>query len=803
MFKNLRRAIGGDQVGRELERCAGWVAAINALEPELRNFSDDALRRKTEEFRQRLADGESLDDVLVEAFAAAREASMRTLGLRPFDVQLVGGILLHEGKIAEMRTGEGKTLVATLPMYLNALEGQGVHLVTVNDYLARRDARWMGPIFAALGLWVGVVEEAARTENGRKAFVFDPQRESAQEDVHQLRLVDRAEAYAADVTYGTNNEFGFDYLRDNMAPTLAARVQRGHRYVILDDVAHILIDEARTPLIISGPSHEDPEMYERVARGVRELVPEDYEVSERDRSVALTELGEEHIERLLGARLRDPDRPEDITPEQARLLGFVEQALRAEHLFKRNKDYVVQAGRVIIVDEFTGRLMAGRRWSDGLHQAVEAKEGVKVREDNVTYATITLQNYFRKYAKLAGMTGTAVTEAEEFHKIYNVEVTSLPTNLEYIGRQPESGLVEASYEEDGQKHAYFARREDPEKAPVFWRRKDMPDLVYRTEEAKLRAVSLEILRRHVRGQPLLVGTTSVELSERLSNRLRAQALQDLAMVEVLREAYLEAHSLENDGTRVEALQPLHAPLSDLGTSVLRPMAKELNLPLNPNRPENLDRLLRLLGLEDEHRATLEAALTRRIPHTVLNAKKHDEESAIIAGAGGLAAVTIATNMAGRGVDIKLGGDVAEEVLGAVNRILRRAGGEGPEALTMAERAGAVRQASESAVGIYGAERDLFLHFVEDEEKVRQIGGLHVIGSVRHEARRIDNQLRARPPPPGNPPSSQFFLSLEDELMRLFGGARVSGLMEFLKIDDSVPIAASMVNRTIEETQRRA
>jgi preprotein translocase subunit SecA len=518
--------------------------------------------------------------------------------------------------------------------------------------------------------------------------------------------------------------------------------------------------------------------------------------------VALTELGEEHVERLLGARMRDPDRPEDISPEQARLLGFVEQALRAEHLFKRNKDYVVQAGRVIIVDEFTGRLMQGRRWSDGLHQAVEAKEGVKVRQDNVTYATITLQNYFRKYGKLAGMTGTAITEAEEFHKIYNVETVQLPTNLEYIARRPDSGLIEATYEEDGHKYAYFARRDDPERSPVFWRRKDQPDLVYRTEEAKLRAVTQEILRRHVAGQPLLVGTTSVELSERLSQRLRASALQDVAMVEVLRDAYLEAHSLPNDGSRVEELQLLHAPLAELTPNTLRPLAKELDLALNPTRPENLERLRRLLGLSEEQLPALEAALTSGIRHNVLNAKKHDEESAVIAWAGGLGAVTIATNMAGRGVDIKLGGEVAEEVLGAVNRILRRAGMADPETLTMAERADAVRQAPDSAVGIYAAERDLFLKFVEDEEKVRQLGGLHVVGSVRHEARRIDNQLRGRAARQGDPGSSQFFLSLEDELMRLFGGARVSGLMEFLKIDDSVPIAASMVNRTIEETQRR-
>jgi len=802
MFKNLRKVFGGDEIGRTLERCADRVAAINALEPSLRQLSDEELRRRTDVFRRRLADGETLDDLLVEAFAVVREASLRTIGLRPFDVQLVGGILLHEGKIAEMRTGEGKTLVATLPIYLNALEGKGVHLVTVNDYLARRDARWMGPVFHALGLTVGVLQEAARTENGRKAFVFDPERESAQEDVHRLRLVDRAEAYAADVTYGTNNEFGFDYLRDNMAQSLEARVQRGYHYAILDEVDNILIDEARTPLIISGPSHEDPEMYERVARVVKELTAEDYEVSERDRLVALTEVGEEHVERLLGVRLRDPERPEDITPEQARLLGFVEQALRAEHLFKRNKDYVVQGGRVIIVDEFTGRLMHGRRWSDGLHQAVEAKEGVRVRPDNVTYATITLQNYFRKYAKLAGMTGTAVTEAEEFHKIYNVEVVPLPTNLEYIARQENSDLIEATYEEDGQKYGYFARRGDPERRPVFWRRKDLPDLVYRTEEAKLRAVTLEILRRHVRGQPLLVGTTSVELSERLSQRLRGSALQDLAMIEILRDAYLEAHNLPNDGTRVEALQPLHTPLPQITPALLRPLARELDLTLNPTRPENLDRLLRLLGLEPEHKPALEAALNGGIRHNVLNAKKHDEESAIIAGAGGLGAVTIATNMAGRGVDIKLGGEVAEEVLSAVNRVLRRAGIDDPESLTVAERAEAVRKLPPGAAGIYAAEVDLFLKFVEDEERVRQVGGLHVIGSVRHEARRIDNQLRGRAARQGDPGSSQFFLSLEDELMRLFGGARVSGLMQLLKIDDSVPIAASMVNRTIEETQRR-
>jgi preprotein translocase subunit SecA len=449
MFKTITRIIGGDPVRREIERYQHFVDAINELEPVVHALGDEELRGKTSEFRRRLTDGETLDDILAEAFAVVRECSVRTIGLRHFDVQLIGGVVLHQGMIAEMRTGEGKTLVATLPIYLNALEGEGVHLVTVNDYLARRDARWMGPIFDFLGLSVGVLQEAARTENGRKAFLYDPTRESVQEDVHQLKIVDRRLAYAADVVYGTNNEFGFDYLRDNMARRLEDRVQRGHHYAILDEVDNILIDEARTPLIISGPAEEDPTLYQQMAGVVKHLRAEDFEISERDRTVSLTEIGENHVEEVLGSALRDPDRPEDITPEQARLMGYLEQALRAEFLFKRNKDYVVQGGRVIIVDEFTGRLMQGRRWSDGLHQAVEAKEGVRIRQDNVTYATITLQNYFRMYEKLAGMTGTAVTEAEEFNKIYNVDVTPLPTNLEYIALAPDTDLVEVEFREDG------------------------------------------------------------------------------------------------------------------------------------------------------------------------------------------------------------------------------------------------------------------------------------------------------------------------------------------------------------------
>ncbi len=802
MLRTLTRLIGGDPIEHQLEEYKVIADQINVLEPRVQALSDQALRAKTDEFRARLANGETLEDLLVEAFAVVREAAVRTLGMRHFDVQLIGGIALHEGKIIEMKTGEGKTLVATMPIYLNALTGRGVHLVTVNDYLARRDARWMGPIYHFLGLSVGVLQEAARTESGRKAFLYDPSRESGKEDVDQLELVDRKEAYQADVTYGTNNEFGFDYLRSNMAHSLEARVQQEHHYAILDEVDNILIDEARTPLIISGPAHEDPEEYVRMAQVVKQLNPEDFEIEERARAISLTEIGEDHVERLLGVPLRDPDRPEDISPEQARLLGHVEQALRAEYLFKRNKDYVVQGGRVLIVDEFTGRLMAGRRWSDGLHQAVEAKETVKVRQENVTYATITLQNYFRMYEKLAGMTGTAMTEAEEFNKIYEVDSFPLPTNLEYIAMQPDSDLVEVDYREDGLKFQCYARAEDEQKEPVFWRRKDYPDVVYRTEEAKFRAIAEEILRRHVIGQPLLIGTTSVELSEQLSNRLRSEYLRRLAQVILLRDAFLERQGLTEEGRRFRELEPLYEPLENLNASVLRPFARDLEMSLNPTQSDNLRRLESLLGLDESTDDGLEAALKGGIEHSVLNAKKHDEESRIIAGAGALGAVTIATNMAGRGVDIKLGGEIAEEVLAAVHRVLRRTGIEDPANLSMEEQADALKKADPEAVGIYESEKELFLEFMDEGEQVREAGGLHVLGSERHEARRIDNQLRGRAARQGDPGSSQFFISMEDELMRLFGGARVGGIMERFNIDDAVPLAHNLVDRTIEQAQSR-
>src|SRR5688500_7085495 len=524
MLKNFVKIFGVDPNKKTIEQLGGIAKEINALEQKFETLSDEELRAKKDEFKARLdqitgnvedldekqqfkVQQDALDEILPEAFAVVREASKRAIGQRQYDVQLIGGVALHRGSIAEMRTGEGKTLVATLPIYLNALLGRGIHLVTVNDYLARRDARWMAPIYHMLGLSVGVLQMAAVTENGKKAFIVDFERESPHEDQRHLRMVDRRLAYETDVTYGTNAEFGFDYLRDNMTMRLSDRVQRGHHYAIVDEVDNVLIDEARTPLIISGPASGDLEWYGRMAQVVKQLRPEDYELNEKDRNVSITEVGLARVEQMLGMTLMDPDRPEDVTPEQARLRGHLEQALRAQFVFHRNKDYLVQGGKVVIVDEFPGRLMPGRRWSDGLHQAVEAKEGAKIEPENVTYATITLQNYFRMYKKLAGMTGTALTEAEEFSKIYNLEVVPIPANLEYQAFGTTAALSEVKVkDEDGYAFSYFARREDKEQTPLFYRRKDYPDIIYKTVEAKLRSIVLEIVREHVRGRPMLVGT---------------------------------------------------------------------------------------------------------------------------------------------------------------------------------------------------------------------------------------------------------------------------------------------------------
>jgi preprotein translocase subunit SecA len=803
MLKKFVKLVGSDSNQREIEKLSYVVEQVNSLEPQYESLSDGALAAKTDEFRSRIAQGETLDDILIEAFATVREASKRTIGLRHYDVQLIGGAILHQKTIVEMRTGEGKTLVATMPLYLNALLGEGAHLITVNDYLARRDARWMAPIYNILGLSVGVLQMAARTENGKKAFLVDLERTSPHEDLHQLLMVPRKEAYLADITYGTNSEYGFDYLRDNMTMRWENRVQRGHHYAIIDEVDNVLIDEARTPLIISGPAQDEAEWYTRMSQIVKSLSPEDYEVSDKDRTVTLTELGETHVEQLLGMALGDPDRPEDITPHQARTLGYLEQALRAQHLYRRNKEYLVQAGKVVIVDDFTGRLMPGRRWSDGLHQAVEAKEGVRVQSESVTYATVTIQNYFRMYEKLAGMTGTALTEAEEFDKIYVLQVLALPTNLEYLASSEGTELERSeARDESGYKYTYYSKTDDPAKEPIFWKRKDYPDVVYRTEEAKLRAIALEILRYHDLGRPLLVGTTSVELSDLLSRRLKAEPLRRLAQVMIIRAAFLERTNRIDDGRQIDELQYLNTPLDKLQISQMRQMARESGISFNPEEESNLNTLIGLLDLPQDKRDRLRSNLQAGIPHQVLNARKHTEESQIIAGAGAYGAVTIATNMAGRGVDIKLGGELAEEILYSVNRILRREGYEEPYDMTLEERHQALLDMDPKGYGIYESEVQYFLKHIHEMESVRELGGLHVIGSERHDARRIDNQLRGRAARQGDPGSSRFYLSMEDELMRLFGGGQADALMQRMKIDDSMPLEAGLVSRIVEQAQTR-
>jgi preprotein translocase subunit SecA len=661
MLNALLRTIFGTKHERDVKRMMPVVAEINALEPSMQAQDDAALRAKTDELRKRLADGAELDELLPEAFAACREAARRTLGMRHFDVQLVGGMVLHQGKIAEMATGEGKTLVATLPAYLNALTGRGVHIVTVNDYLAKRDAQWMGPVYHALGLSVGVIQHEA-------SFLYDPGYVTPDVRMMALRPCSRREAYLADITYGTNNEFGFDYLRDNMRFTRDELVQRELHYAIVDEVDSILIDEARTPLIISGPAEESTELYYKIDRIIPKLrraativegklseveqqAEGDYIVDEKSRAVALTEQGIATCERLLGVdNLYDP-RNIDI-------LHHIQQALRAHALYRRDVDYVVKDGQVIIVDEFTGRLMPGRRWSDGLHQAVEAKEGVRIERENQTLATITFQNYFRMYRKLAGMTGTAETEAEEFARIYKLDVVVIPTNRPLI-------------------------------------RVNFPDVVYKTEREKFAAVVEDIVRCHERGQPVLVGTISIEKSERLSALLKK----------------------------------------------------------------------------------------RGIRHEVLNAKYHEREAEIVAQAGRLGAVTIATNMAGRGTDILLGGNpdfLAKE-------LLRKKGLDPATAPPEARRA-----ALEEARRITEPEH----------EQVVKLGGLHIIGTERHESRRIDNQLRGRAGRQGDPGSSRFYLSLEDDLLRIFGSQRIQRIMDRLGMEEGEPIEHRLVTRAIATAQKR-
>ncbi len=618
MLRSIAKIFGGSDE-RVVSKLRPDVDEINGLEPEFERLSDGRLMDRTGDFQRALASGEDLDDILPEAFAVVREAAKRALGQRHYDVQIVGGIVLHQGKIAEMKTGEGKTLVATLPAYLNSLTGDGVHVVTVNDYLARRDAHWMGAVYSKLGVTVGALQN-------QSALMYDPDFTDGDRGFERMRPATRQQAYSADITYGTNNEFGFDYLRDNMVNDESDRVQLNRVYAIVDEVDNILIDEARTPLIISGPAEMSARDYVRFARVAPSLQPEsDFSVDEKHRSVALTEDGISKLERLLNVKNL-------YGPENFATVHHVENALKAQIIFQRDREYVVQDGEVVIVDEFTGRLMQGRRYSDGLHQAIEAKEGVRVQPESITYATVTLQNYFRIYGKLAGMTGTAATEAEEFDKIYKLDVVSIPTNQPMI-------------------------------------REDFDDVVYRDQRTKYRAVVNEIEESRNAGRPVLVGTTDIDKSEILSDLLKRKG----------------------------------------------------------------------------------------IPHEVLNAKQHEREALIVAQAGKPGAVTVATNMAGRGTDIVLGGNPDLDDIS-------------PD------------------------------EWKEAHRRVIEAGGLHIIGTERHEARRIDNQLRGRSGRQGDPGSTQFYVALDDDLMRRFGGDRIRSIMDWAGMEDDVPIENGMINKSIENAQ---
>jgi len=735
MLKGFLGKVVGDSNEREVRKVQPMVEAINALEPEMEQRTDAELRALTAQFRARLAAGDTLDALLIEAFAGVREVAKRTVDMRPFDVQLIGGIVLHQGKVAEMKTGEGKTLVATMPVYLNALTGRGVHLVTVNDYLARRDALWMGAIYHLMGLSVGLLQSGA----DQPAYLYDP---TYQRDPYPgLRPVPRRRAYLADITYGTNNEFGFDYLRDNLAYSIERRVQQPLFYAIVDEVDNIFIDEARTPLIISGPSGESVEDYSRFAAIARKLQSDvHYELDEKERSVYLTDEGLAVIEEETGI--------ENIYDEaNYRYVHYMQQALKAQVLFLEGRDYIRQRKQIILIDQHTGRLMPSRRLSEGLHQAIEAKEAVVIQPRDVTSATITIQNYFRMYEKLAGMSGTAVTEGEEFFKIYNLDVVSIPTNM-----------------------------------PVI--RMDHADVVYRSEEAKLRAVARELLTCHSQGQPVLVGTTSVEMSERLSKRLTGERLQMAAMAPRLAYA-LQDMDLDRDD-RASLRETMDASLETMNPAAWRRVVRSLDLEPNALSADNQTWLVDYLGLPADPgmRRTLEQALRDGIPHQILNAKEHTREASIIARAGEPGAVTIATNMAGRGVDIKLGGDLPDEVLHRAHQALQ-ARGLNPFESTAAQMDSAIAEVAPQ----YAKRRD----------QVLGVGGLYVLGTERHEARRIDNQLRGRSGRQGEPGASRFYLSLEDDLMRRFGRREMLGKL-MGQIGDDFPIEHNLVSKTLERAQ---
>ena len=700
-----------DGTEREIAKFRKVAEKINELEPGIQTLSDEQIKGKTEEFKKRLANGETLDDLLVEAFAVVREASKRTTGMRPFDVQMIGGMVLHEGRIAEMRTGEGKTLVATLPLYLNSLEGRGAHLITVNDYLAKYHAQWMGKVYNFLGLSVGALQ-GSNPETGEleASYLYDPDYTNEDEPVYlNLRRCDKQEAYLADVTYGTNHVYGFDYLRDNMAFTKDELVQRDLHYAIVDEVDSILIDEARTPLIISGQAAKSSDLYYKMDKVVARLMDErDYAIDEKSKTATLTEEGMSRVEQGIGI--------EDLS-EDMEMMHHATASLKARTVFKKDIDYIVKDGQVIIVDENTGRLMFGRRYSDGLHQAIEAKEGVKIEHESQTLATITYQNYFRLYTKLCGMTGTAKTEEDEFRKIYGLDVVAIPTNKPMI-------------------------------------RQDFPDVIYKSEESKIRGIILEILRLHSHKQPVLVGTRSIEMSERVSARLDPDKLQLLAATFVLRTALEEKKEIDA-GERQQYADILNLKFGELTFGKLAPVARALGIPIDMLKDENVNRLAQSMGItEQEEIDRLGECLSDGITHNVLNAKFHEQEAQIIADAGMIGTVTIATNMAGRGVDIILGGK--------------------PAGSTADKNPGA--------------------------EEVVKRGGLAIIGSERHESRRIDNQLRGRAGRQGDPGLSRFYVSLEDELWRLFGDKTKSPLLSSWQEDMSID--HKWLSWSIERTQKK-
>lgn len=731
-----------------------FVEQTNALEPTYEKLDSRQLLAKTEEFKSRLDKGESLDDILPDAFAAVREASRRRLHMRHFDVQILGGVALHKGKIAEMKTGEGKTLVAPLALYLNALTGKGAHLVTVNDYLARRDAVWMGPIFHTLGLRVGIIQgQSQETDELGGSYIYTPG--TPHEDPRYVNLTPctRREAYECDVTYGTNHEFGFDYMRDNMAFDESDLVMRELNYAIVDEVDSILIDEARTPHIISGASQEPIEKYHRANEAVRKLkgASEDgpgvhYVVNKKDHAASLTEEGYDKVEELLGIPnlANEPD-----------WMHYINAAVKAHGLFDKDVEYVVKDGQVILVDENTGRLMFGRRLSEGLHQALEAKESVAVQQESQTVAVITFQNLFRLYDKLAGMTGTAKTEEDEFRKIYGLEVAVIPTHRQMI-------------------------------------RTDHPDVMFKIEEAKFRGIARELLRLYTKQQPVLVGTRSIEMSERVSARLTADKLQNLVLAERVKQA-VENEKGSSKADKKEAYKNILEPLTEAKTKTLAAAAKSLGLPSDPLSNEMQDWLLELFGLTQENKQYLDEALRHGIPHKVLNAKYHEREALIIAEAGRKGSITIATNMAGRGVDILLGGRVQNDEIEQAGKQEERDADFASDTFVAFRRGGKERAAP--PLPLDDQERKALA------DEVRELGGVFILGTERHESRRIDNQLRGRSGRQGDPGESRYFVSLEDQLWKIFN-AKMTENPVLKAWPDLEEVNAKFLSSMIEKTQKR-